>query len=425
MQGPFPPSGYVKTASKIDGISVYKPTEHDENEPHEEVVRFVCPNCNSHTAYKAEDGGVTCSYCGYHEAPEREVVGKQAEEFEFTVSAVHQASHGWGLERQELTCRNCNARTVVPPDKLTHTCPFCNNNQVIQAKAKQEILRPRFLIPLTVTDEKAHEQVRQWLGTSWMTPGSLQKLASVTEYTPIFIPFWTFDARNTASWKAQVGHTRTETYYVNGKRRTRTKTVWKWESGRVNHFYDDFLISGTEHISAVLVSNSQNFNTEALVPYDPSYLAGISAQAYEINLDQAWQHGRRAMRSQTKQMCRAQASTNKIRNFSMSLDFSEESWRYVLMPYYIATYNYENKPYQLVVNGQTGKVAGQRPVDWTKVWLAIGAMMLPGLILGLIALLTLVFGIGVPIGFVAVFALAIGGSYALKTYRAAEAMDDI
>ncbi|MCB0026328.1 MAG: TFIIB-type zinc ribbon-containing protein [Anaerolineales bacterium] len=424
MQSQFPPSDYVQTESAVRGITVFKPRPQEETNL-DTVVRFVCPNCNSHTAFQAEDGGVTCSYCGYHEAPEKEVVGKGAEEFEFTVSTVEQASHGWGLERIELVCRNCNARTVLPPDKLTATCPFCNNNQVIQAKASQDVLRPRFLIPLKITDEQAHARVREWLGTSWMTPSSLQKLASVTEYTPIYLPYWTFDARNIATWKAQVGHTKTETYWVNGQRRTRTKTVWRWENGRVNHFYDDALVSGTQQISSVLVHNAQNFDTEALVPYDPAFLAGISAQAYEVDLQKAYDTGRERMRAQTKQFCMDQASTSNIRNFSMTLDFSEESWRYVLLPFYIATYNFQNQAFQLVVNGQTGQVAGQRPVDWTKVWLAMIAMVTPGILLGIIALITLAFGIGIPIGFLAMFALSIGGSYALKTYRTADAMDDV
>ncbi|MDY6867774.1 MAG: hypothetical protein SVT56_07695 [Chloroflexota bacterium] len=53
-----------------------------------------------------------------------------------------------------------------------------------------------------------------------------------------------------------------------------------------------------------------------------------------------------------------------------------------------------------MVNGQTGAVAGQKPVAWWKVWLAIAGLLLPGTAMGLIGLpLLLMSGAGIiPIG---------------------------
>lgn len=80
----------------------------------------------------------------------------------------------------------------------------------------------------------------------------------------------------------------------------------------------------------------------------------------------------------------------------MSADFSDESWRYILLPVYLAAYRYEDKVFQVMVNGQTGVVAGGKPVAWWKIWLAIAACLAPGALLTLIGLpLTLVGGIGI------------------------------
>ncbi len=61
-----------------------------------------------------------------------------------------------------------------------------------------------------------------------------------------------------------------------------------------------------------------------------------------------------------------------------------------------------------MVNGQTGKVAGQKPVAWWKVWLAIAAMLAPGVLTGLLGLVLLILGVGIPILIVA-FILVIAG----------------
>ena len=121
MSNQFPPPGYVRAKSTLNGIELFMPAPVVERQ--EEVVEFRCPQCNGETAY-AVDGGLTCAYCGYHEPAPMEVVGKGAEEFEFTVETVKRSAHGWGLARQELQCQNCGAMTSVPPGDLSHTCPF-------------------------------------------------------------------------------------------------------------------------------------------------------------------------------------------------------------------------------------------------------------------------------------------------------------
>lgn len=425
----FPPPDYIPTPSAITGIQIYKPAPPQE-ENLKSVLAFHCPQCDGITGYNTEDGGLSCAYCGYHEAPLAPVLGKGAEQFEFKVETLRQASHGWGVERKEVVCQRCGAHTIVAPDVLTHTCPFCGSNKVIHHRAAQDVLRPRFLIPLKITAEQCTGQVRQWLGSSWMTPGTLRQLAHLAEFVPLYLPYWTFDATSTAAWKAQVGHTQTYTTGVGKNRRTRTRTVWRWESGSIKLVIDDLLVPGTSKLSQILLNQLGNFDTRDLQGYEAKFLAGMQAQAYDIGLEEAWARGREQIRTQTKQACYRQASSQKIRSFSMELDFSDESWRYVLLPVYVAVYQYQGKSYQVMVNGQTGKVGGQRPVDWVKVFLGMVAVTTPGLGLGLISLIALFFNdlgmvLGMVMGIAAVIMLIIGLVVAVRWFMQAQAMDDI
>jgi DNA-directed RNA polymerase subunit RPC12/RpoP len=424
MSTQFPPSDYVPTESAVAGITVFKPRPPAE-EAHALVIDFRCPRCDATTGYSTADGGLTCQHCGHYEPPSERVVGRDATQFEFRVETLERAAHGWGVARNELVCNSCGAHTTVPLETLTHTCPFCDSNQVVQAKAPQDILRPRHLLPFSVDEEAALQAQRHWLGSSWMTPGNLQQKAQGGDFVPIYVPFWNFDARTTANWKAQVGHQRTRTYYSNGKRRTRTETEWRWESGQVNLPTRDLLIEGTDKVSPVLLRRLADYRLDKLVPYDPSYLAGLSAQAYDITLDKGWELGREVIRQRTRGACEAQASTDLIRNFSMNMDFHDEVWRYVLVPVYINAYQFNGETFQVLVNGQTATVSGQRPVEWTKVWLAIVACMLPGVFLGLLSLVTLIFGFGALVAPFALAAFFYGFRYARKLYVQAEEMTDV
>ena len=77
-----------------------------------------------------------------------------------------------------------------------------------------------------------------------------------------------------------------------------------------------------------------------------------------------------------------------------------------------------------MVNGQTGNVAGQKPVAWARVWLAIAAMLSPGACLGLLGLLTLPLGgvgtVGVVIGGILLVAALIGAIIIFQKARASE-----
>jgi len=425
MPSTFPPPGFIPTRSAVSGIEVYIPSPPEAG-PQQGVLEFKCPQCGATTAFSATDGGLTCTYCGYYEAPKEAPVGEKADKFEFTVETMQRAAQGWGEERKEMECQSCGAFTSLPVDSLAHTCPFCGSNKVIQRQAPQDILRPRFLIPFKVDGSACQRIVKTWLGSSWMTPSSLRNISILSSFSGIYLPYWTFNAATNADWKAEVGHTRTERYHENGEWKERIVTVWNWESGHVKLDIEDLLVPGTARLSGKLLGEIGAFDLNALAPYEPAYLAGLQAQSYDVPLEQAWDTGRKKMREQTRQACVGQASSSQIRNFNMKLDFADESWRYVLFPIYLANYAYDSKNFQVMINGQTGAISGQRPVDWNKVWLAIAAILAPGLLLGLLGLVTIpLAGIGIVIGGVGFLLLVIGLVISFILFRKADALDDL
>ena len=441
----FPPPGFIPTNSAISGIEVYQPAP-PETTPHQPIVEFKCPQCGAVTAFSAADGSLTCTHCGFHEIPKGIAVGEKAPRFEFTEEALVSPSQYKEVpyevtlgevasseveseeakNRKEMACQSCGALTLIPKESLSHTCPFCGSNEVIQRQAPRDLLRPRFLIPFQILASDCASNAGTWLGSSWMTPSTLRNLANLAPFQAMYLPFWTFHAINNADWKAEVGHTKIERYYSDGEWKERPVTVWRWESGHTRLNIENLLVTGTSRLSSIILEKIKGFDLRALVAYEPKYLAGFHAQAYDIPLEQAWETGRVEMREQTRKACLSEASTAQVRNFSMNLDFSDESWRYVLLPIYLAAYKYDNQTYQIMVNGQTGDIAGQRPADWNKIWLVIAALLAPGVLLGLIGLVTIpLAGAGVVIGIVGFILLVIGLILAFIIYKQAQALDDV
>jgi len=416
-----PPEDYQPVSSQVEGVSVYAPAPKEK--PHTDLpVTYACPNCGASTRFDVAAGGVACEHCGYTTAVHSERVGRRAAEFEFTLETLSLAQQGWGLARRELHCDHCGAVLAVPENAMTATCPFCASNKVNLRAAPAEQLRPGFLIAFNVQMDTIRRRAAEWLAKGWFHPSDLASAVVVDRFNGVYLPFWTFDSAITARWSAEVGYERTERYYDAGSKDWKTRVVidWRHETGQVDLSIDDLLVSGTTHASRAILERLNPFQLNDLQTYTPDCLAGWQALTYDVTLPAAWEQGKAVIREQAREACYADIPTQHVRNFKMTADLADETWRYILLPVYLAAYQYQGKVYQLMANGQTGTIAGQKPVAWWKVWLAIAALLAPGVLLGLIGLpLLAVGGVGLVPLVIGAVALVAGGVFSYQIYRKA------
>ena len=168
-----------------------------------------------------------------------------------------------------------------------------------------------------------------------------------------------------------------------GKRERRVR--WEHASGRVEHFFDDLLVPASKGVHTKLLEEVGPFpTTEQLVPYDPGYVSGWVVEQYQLDLVGAAQASRQRMESALQAMCRSQVPGDTQRGLRIQASYNGQTFKHVLLPIWLLTYQYHGKPFQVAVNGCTGNVTGEYPVSWVKVTLAI--------VLGLI-LVALFFGL--------------------------------
>jgi DNA-directed RNA polymerase subunit RPC12/RpoP len=419
-----PPDNYALVPSALDGITVYAPVKPEQRD--QAPATYHCLKCGAVTRYQVAAGGVACQHCGFIVPVEARTVGQAARDFEFTVDTLAKAEQGWGQGKMELHCDACGADMVIAKKELAVTCPFCTSNRVNIRPAPSDQLQPLFLIPFQIQPQTNTERARQWLGAGWFHPAELSSDTLISHFSGIYLPFFTFDAAITGHWKAQVGYERQERYYDASAKEWRTRTVidWRWESGQVAVDVDDMLLPGSSHVSRVILERIYPFHLQALKEYRPDFLAGWQAHGADIPLPSAWDTAKAAMRELTRKTCHDDIPSSHVRNFSMTADFDSETWRYILLPVYLSSYCFQEKVYQVMINGQTGAISGQKPVAWWKIWLAIAAALSPGLLFGLIGLpLLLAGGIGlIPLLLGLLFLIA-GIAFSVHIYRQAAASE--
>lgn len=418
----LPPENYQQIKSAIDGISVFAPRPKADTSG--DARSYDCPQCGASLAFDLTSSQMGCPYCGYQQSIEAQHVGLSAKRSEFTLETVEAAQRGWGSLRSVLTCENCGAELSFPTGSIAATCPYCASNKVNVQVAKDDKLRPRFLVPFKIKSDQLPQLSAAWLGKGWFHPKKLAARTILRHFNGIYLPYWAFDARVETHWRAEVGHQESYRYYNASQKRweTRTKIVWEWKEGEQNLPFNNQLQFGIggKHIDHNMLQKISTFSLTDLVAYQPDFLVGLQAQAYDIKLTDAWEKTKMILRESAKNSCRAAISSPYVRNFSMSADFEDETWRYILLPIYLASYRFNEKVYQVMVNGQTGTIAGQKPVAWSKVRWATAASLLPAFIFGLISLITyFVDGSVSPLLCLGIILLIIGAVISLVIHRKA------
>ena len=60
---------------------------------------------------------------------------------------------------------------------------------------------------------------------------------------------------------------------------------------------------------------------------------------------------------------------------NISTRYNALTYKHLLLPVWLLTYRYNEKPYRVVVNAATGEVQGERPYSWIKITLTVLAVL--------------------------------------------------
>ena len=127
----------------------------------------------------------------------------------------------------------------------------------------------------------------------------------------------------------------------------------------------------TNSVDQRILERIYPFDTKQLVPYAPQYLSGWRAEQYQIDLRAGWQLGRQKVEEHERDACTTQIPGDTYRDLRVNTTVTDVTFKHVLLPVWIASYPYKGKVYRYMVNGETGKVQGQKPVSWIRVSIAV------------------------------------------------------
>ena len=358
-----------------------------------EVHHFPCASCGADLVFEPGEGLLSCPYCGHKQAIPESAEQVEEQSFEQHLQIRPEQMEKLASNALEVQCQSCGAKSIFTPPEVAGRCEFCGVQIVAQPKSADPILTPSGVLPFYITQQQASSALKHWLSTRWFAPNGLKYFAQPEAIHGVYLPFWTYDTNTSTDYMGQRGeyYYETETYYTTdakGNQEQHTRQVrhtrWYPTSGTVSDAFNDVLIPATLSLSTNRLAALEPWDLVQLRPYEPAFLSGFKAQRYQVDLAAGFARAKEVVAPVIEGSVRNDIGGDEQRIESLSTSYYDVTFKHLLLPVYAGAYRYNGKLFQILVNGRTGEIQGDRPFSFWKIALLVVSLLFVVLILILV-----------------------------------------
>jgi zinc finger domain, LSD1 subclass subfamily len=349
-------------------------------------LQFQCPSCGGQMQYSPEAGNLKCLYCeaeleiphidgaivenDYDEWVERETRAPFFTKGAQTApAATDDVQSGEATNVLEVTCKQCGATTTFDPHIQAQRCPFCDTPLENNEAHLAQFWEPNYVIPFQFSQKACSEVFKKWMKGKWFAPNAARRTEiNNNRFKGTYLPYWTYDAQMTAEYTGQRGEDETD-YDSDGNSHTTTR--WYSVAGTVAYFFDDVLVPAVESIDRKILTEVRDWKVEEYKTYNPAYFAGFVTQIYTVDFIKGFEYAQGLIQEKTEELVKEDIGGDRQRIDTLDITLDDKKFKLLVLPFWIASYRYKEKIYQVVINGRTGKVYGKSPISALKVILTI------------------------------------------------------
>lgn len=339
-----------------------------------EIKNYKCPSCGGALRYDGESEKLVCDYCdSQYELSEFDDSGQFTGEFrddgekEFREDEGNwsEVDHGseWGEEgsnMQVYVCPSCGAELMCDSTTAATSCPYCGNPAVIPGTFTADSRKPDYVLPFKLSKEDAVNALKEHYKGKILLPSVFSRENHIREIKGVYVPFWLFDAESNGGMRYACTNstTRREGDYLV----TRTRHYNVYRAGSMA--FEKVPVDGSSKMPDDYMDSIEPYNYVDLKDYSAVYLPGFLADKYDVDSDEASSRANlRFKNSFTDSLRRTVVGYETVIPLGGNYRLQPGNIGYALMPVWLLSTKWHDKTYLFAVNGQTGKIAGDLPVD--------------------------------------------------------------
>ena len=334
------------------------------------LQEFKCPCCDGAIEFDSNLQKMKCPYCDSEFDVETlrsydEVLKEQPEDsMDWDSSAGSEWREGEADGLRTYCCNSCGGQIVADETTGAAECPFCGNPVIMTVQFSGN-LKPDLVIPFKLDKNAAMEALKKHYKGKPLLPKVFKDENRVKEIKGIYVPFWLFDtdAEGFVRYNAtKVRHWSDSNYYY-----TETRHYKVIRAGGIG--FENVPVDGSTKMDDTLMESIEPFDISEGVDFRTAYLSGFFADKYDVDAKSSTERANERIKSSTEQ---AFASTvigyTTVVPVSTNIRLNNGRARYALYPVWILNTKWNDKNYTFAMNGQTGKMVGDLPMDMASFW---------------------------------------------------------
>ncbi|MFK7923308.1 MAG: hypothetical protein AB8H47_15195 [Bacteroidia bacterium] len=384
-------------------------------------VHAKCPECGGQLKFIEGKRKLACTSCKYkRELSNRygNIVTKKALKDRVNLRDFTRGFGSYPLKEYKCGNGKCKAVLGVKRNAKLEQCPFCHGTDLKEGADRQnKNLFPDQMIPPTIPRKAATAKLRRHLGSIFLNlyaPG-IKDVLKPENMKGVYLPAFLFDAYTRTKWRGDAGFKYTYTIPDSsggggnkggkggggrsgrgGKRggggggKQQSGTLWESIDGYFEQLYDNLFILGSdtkERGSEGILG----FDVKDLVRFSDRYMGTEWAvELYQKDDIKFFEEADGIIDKDLADQARKKLTSNNKRiegnkKLEVVSEKSAITFRHIWVPIWIVVFAYDGKHFQFIVNAQTGRIYGKRPLSTIRIIIVVAVALL---ILLLIAIFT-------------------------------------
>jgi len=326
-----------------------------------ELVSFKCPSCGSPLIYSAEKGRFQCEYCNSDFSFEQVKNADVNADTEFDWGDYKENVSQESLEGTvSYLCHSCGAEVVTDAVTAASFCPYCGNTIVMEQNLSG-FIKPNGIIPFRIDKKRLMEIVKNYGKGKKLLPRNFFTRQKIEKIQGLYLPFWLYDchADGTMGFDA----TRIRTWSDSHYNYTETSHYYVTCDGSMD--FAHVPVDGSLRMDDALMDSIEPYDFSDLQEFAKGYLSGFVAERFDEDADSCLDRASGRVKSSVAGTFRESISSSyaSLTTSRSNITLQDTSVSYVLLPVYLITLQYGGQNYTFAVNGQTGKIVGDLPMD--------------------------------------------------------------
>lgn len=336
-----------------------------------------CPSCSATLKFDPHGQNWKCEYCGgeYN----LEDIESKNEQLTKETKEVKMQKDQNGMDI--YSCPNCGAQIIASETETATFCVYCRSTAILKNKLVGEF-NPTYVIPFKTTKEDAIEAFKKLKKGRPLMPNAFSDKKNIADMKGVYIPFWVYDYDVNGIITVDAKRV---TSYISGEYHcTKTDVYHVVREG--NLCYDKVPVDGSTHFDDNLMDSIEPFDYKDLKDFSHSYLSGFLAEKYDVDSEKAEERAITRTKNSTIEVLKKDITgytSTFVKDSNINLNQTEKN--YILIPVWMLNIKYKDKLYKFAMNGQTGKMVGDIPIDKKKAFMWwLGSLLITALIVVII-----------------------------------------